>query len=426
MIRQSDVAIRRIFSIQNGGTPKTSVTEYWGGETVWVTPEDLGKNRTQYVDASRRTITDRGIQASNAELVPAGSIVMSTRAPIGYTAIAALPLTTNQGCKTLVPNRAIDSRFYEYELSVRTGDLTVLGTGATFLELSTEALAAFRVPFPPLPTQHKIAYFLDRETERIDALIDKKRRLIDLLEEKRTATISQAVTKGLDPTVPMKPSNIPWLGEVPTHWEVTAVKRVSMVQYGLGQPPPESDDGIPIVRATNIDRGSISKDNLMHANLSDLPLDRAPLLVAGEILVVRSGALTGDSAIITSRWVGSAPGYDLRLTPQTMSAEYLAWFLLSTPGLEQMWLESSRAAQPHLNADELGGVGLPYPPLAEQGSIALFINDYVSTSHRLASTLESQLSLLAEYREALITAAVTGEIDVDTFDNDRNMEEATA
>ena len=334
------------------------------------------------------------------------------------------PVWVNNHIHVLRPSKNVSAAFLTYALNATNWMPYV--TGSTRLKLTQERMMQAPMPEWSLSSQRKIADFLDRETERIDALTDKKRRLIDLLEEKRTATSTQAVTKGLDPTVPMKPSNIPWLGEVPTHWEVTAVKRVSMVQYGLGQPPPESDDGIPIVRATNIDRGSISKDNLMHANLSDLPLDRAPLLVAGEILVVRSGALTGDSAIITSRWVGSAPGYDLRLTPQTMSAEYLAWFLLSTPGLEQMWLESSRAAQPHLNADELGGVGLPYPPLAEQGSIALFINDYVSTSHRLASTLESQLSLLAEYREALITAAVTGEIDVDTFDNDRNMEEATA
>jgi hypothetical protein len=241
-----------------------------------------------------------------------------------------------------------------------------------------------------------------------------------------TATITQAVTKGLDPTVPMKASNIPWIGEIPEHWNVTSDKRVSAVQYGLGQPPPESEDGIPIIRATNIDRGNISEDDLMRADLENLPLDRAPLLEAGEILVVRSGALTGDSAIITTRWVGSAPGYDLRLTPQTISVEYLAWFLLSTSGLEQMWLESSRAAQPHLNADELGGISVPYPPSEAQVAIGKFINGYMSTSQRLTNTLETQLALLAEYREALITAAVTGEIDVDTFDTDRHLERTTA
>jgi type I restriction enzyme S subunit len=192
-----------MFFVQNGGTPKTSVPEYWGGDLAWVTPEDLGKNEGRFIHSSRRTVTNRGVQASNAELVPAGSIVMSTRAPIGYTAIAGLPLATNQGCKTLVPNREIDSRFFEYELSVRTSDLNVLGTGATFMELSTDALASFRVPVPPLASQRRIADFLDRETERIDALIDKKRRLIDLLEEKRTATITHAVTKGLNPAVPM-------------------------------------------------------------------------------------------------------------------------------------------------------------------------------------------------------------------------------
>ncbi|MFI0219737.1 restriction endonuclease subunit S [Streptomyces lydicus] len=189
------------------------------------------------------------------------------------------------------------------------------------------------------------------------------------------------------------------------------LKRVARIRYGLGQPPPLSEEGIPIIRATNVFRGKISADNLLRAHLQDLPLDRAPLLREGEILVVRSGAYTGDSARITSEWAGSAPGYDLRVTPQAVDSRFAAHALLSTAALDQIKLASTRAAQPHLNAEELGEVGLWLPSAEEQRRIADFLDAETARIDRLVRAREAQTGLLGQRFGQLVDGVVAGELE---------------
>jgi type I restriction enzyme S subunit len=157
-------------------------------------------------------------------------------------------------------------------------------------------------------------------------------------------------------------------------WRTTRIKHTSLVSYGLGQPPPLSESGVPILRATNIARGKFTSDGLIFAAKHDLPLDRAPLLKEGEILVVRSGAYTGDSALVTNAWSGSSPGYDLRVSPVCAHPAYIAYCLLSKAALDQVDLAKARAAQPHLNAEDLGDVVISLPPVDEQRRIADFLD----------------------------------------------------
>lgn len=291
-------------------------------------------------------------------------------------------------------------------------------------DLRWDDLRDVRLLVPPRHVQTWIADFLDRETHRIDSLVEAKKKLIDLLAEKRAALISQAVTQGLDPTVPMKDSGVPWFDRIPASWTVGPLKRVAQVRYGLGQPPPTRESGVPILRATNIERGRINSANLMYVDLSDIPTERAPLLQRDEILVVRSGAYTGDSAIITEDYIGSAPGYDLRVTVTGANPAFVAWSLLGESVLHQIALVSSRAAQPHLNAEELGGVVLALPSTDVQALIAEYLSMVTGKFRVLDSALRTQVTLLAEYRQALITAAVTGQLDEATLTGERATEEA--
>ncbi|MFD7320690.1 restriction endonuclease subunit S [Streptomyces sp. NPDC059875] len=193
------------------------------------------------------------------------------------------------------------------------------------------------------------------------------------------------------------------------------LKRVARIRYGLGQPPPLSEEGIPIIRATNVFRGKISADNLLRAHLQDLPLDRAPLLHEGEILVVRSGAYTGDSARITSEWAGSAPGYDLRVTPHAVDSRFAAYALLSTATLDQIKLASTRAAQPHLNAEELGEVGLWLPSMEEQRRIADFLDAETARMDGLNRATERQQKLVTERQIVAFHDSVQGEGGPDLY-----------
>jgi hypothetical protein len=262
-------------------------------------------------------------------------------------------------------------------------------TGIQNLDLGT--FLSVRVPRFPLPMQRAIADYLDVETERIDALLARKRHMIGLLWERHMSNVS-ASSSSVGSLVPLK--------------------RVARVRYGLGQPPPSSPDGVPIIRATNIDRGRITPRDLIRAELGDLPLDRAPLLREGEILVVRSGALTGDSALVTAEWAGCAPGYDLRVTPSLIDSGFLAHQMLASEVLGQILIARTRAAQPHLNAEDLGQVLVRSAGRSAERVIAGRLDSSRGHADAVAERLLSQTRLLVEHRQTLITAAVTGELEV--------------
>ncbi len=191
-------------------------------------------------------------------------------------------------------------------------------------------------------------------------------------------------------------------------WTTTRLKHLARVGYGLSQPPALSHTGIPILRATNIMRGKFTADGLIFAAREALPLDRAPLLREGEILVVRSGAYTGDSAMVTSTWAGSAPGYDLRVSPVGAHPAYIAYCLLSAVALDQIDLARNRAAQPHLNAEDLGDVILRVPPVDEQRRIAEYLDAETARMDVLLAATDRQIEALICRRLAAFRAMTTG------------------
>jgi type I restriction enzyme S subunit len=241
--------LKYLFRVVNGSTPKSTDPEYWDGEIPWVTPEDLGKLSNGTIISTERCITEAGYQSCGTTLVPTGSLVLSTRAPIGHLAVAAVNLCTNQGCRSLIFKSASDRQFYFYQLLAAKSELQYLGQGSTFQELGKYKLEATMLVTPPSHEQHAIAAFLDRETAKIDALMAKKERLIELLQEKRSALITCAVTKGLDPNVPMKDSGIEWLGKIPAHWRIKRFRFLveSATQNGLHKAQEfYNDHGVPI------------------------------------------------------------------------------------------------------------------------------------------------------------------------------------
>jgi type I restriction enzyme S subunit len=179
--------ITEVTKIVAGGTPKTGIKEYWGGDIAWITPADMGKLRTREVSLTRRTITNNGLQKSSAKLFPENSVILSSRAPIGHLAINTVPMSTNQGCRGVVPKKYLDTIFLYYFLKGNISLLNDLGTGATFKELSTKALGSVIIPLPSLSQQKKIVQKLDglfKETKKLEAIYTQK--LADLEEMKKS------------------------------------------------------------------------------------------------------------------------------------------------------------------------------------------------------------------------------------------------
>ena len=289
----------------------------------------------------------------------------------------------------------------------------ITANGITRFGLTGDSIRVGVFALPPLPEQRAIAAFLDRETAKIDALVAKKVRLIELLLEKRFSLISHAVTRGLDPDAPMKDSGVEWLGEIPAHWEVKRLKTISRIRYGLGQPPRELSEGLPLIRATNVNHGRITDEDMVYVDPVDVPMGREAILAEGEIIVVRSGAYTADSAIVPKSYEGSVAGYDMVVTVNGALAQFVAVALLCAYVRDaQLVISSMRSAQPHLNAEELGAAVFLLPPLHEQRAIAAFLDRETAKLDDLVTKVREAINYLKEFRQALISAAVTGKIDV--------------
>jgi type I restriction enzyme, S subunit len=275
------------------------------------------------------------------------------------------------------------------------------------------AFASLKTPCPKSDEQDGIVRFLDHANGRIDRAIRAKKKLIALLNEQKQAVIHRAVTRGLDPTVPLKPSGIPWLGDIPKHWQSKRLKAIAEIRYGLGQPPRETENGLPLIRATNVDGGRILEKNLVRVDPADVPKTRNAFLTEGEIIVVRSGALTADSAIIPKRYAGAVAGYDMVVTVRRARPDFVAMALLcSYVQVDQLVIASMRAAQPHLNKEELGVAAILLPPEEEQKRIVRFIEERNASLDEALTRTEREIELLCEYRTRLVADVVTGKLDV--------------
>jgi type I restriction enzyme S subunit len=187
--------IKEFSSIVNGATPKSNVAENWDGDLSWVTTDDLGKLSGKFITETKRKLTEAGYASCGTTICPAGSVVISGRAPIGHLGILAIEASTNQGCKTLVINRRrASSLFIYFCLMAAKSKLEALGRGTTFIELSTKELGLFSLAFPPLKEQQAIATHLDKQTSQMDRIIDQIHSQIEKLKNLRKALINDVVT----------------------------------------------------------------------------------------------------------------------------------------------------------------------------------------------------------------------------------------
>lgn len=269
---------------------------------------------------------------------------------------------------------------------------------------------------PSLPEQSAIAAFLDSETGKIDSLIAEQEKLLSLLTEKRQATISHAVTKGLNPDVPMKNSGAAWLGEVPVHWCVSPLKYLVTFSSG-GTPSKENldywDGDIPWASAKDLKVETLH-DTADH--ITQLAVDNraASLLPAGTVLVVVRGMILARIFPVTQIAVPMAINQDLKgLQPtEAVDSNYLAWLLRGSADESLQRLDEAGHGTKALRMDAWSSMQLPVPPRDEQIEIASFLDAETAKLDALKDASELVIALLKERRSALIAAAVTGQIDV--------------
>ncbi len=287
-----------------------------------------------------------------------------------------------------------------FDSSYAKSRFAVLANGLTRVGLGQYELDNIELPKPPETEQQRISSFLDHETAKIDALIAEQQRLIDLLKEKRQAVISHAVTKGLNPNVRMRDSGIEWLGEVPEHWEVRPLRWYSACCSGDGLPTEavesvgDEEHAVRVIGGNGL-MGYTDRSNVLHPVLA---VGRVGAL-CGNVHVVDPPAWITDNALVLDP---RRNAYDLR---------FLA-FVLRCRNMNEI---ASKTAQPLITGTQVGDQRVPSPPMEEQTAITGFLDTQLPRLDALTSEVQLAIDLLQERRTALISAAVTGQIDVRGF-----------
>lgn len=406
----------QIFKIHNGATPKTSEPDYWGDEIAWFTPKDLGDNKNKEIAASLKMITKEGYENCGVSLAPAKSIALSKRAPIGHLAITLLPAVVNQGCfllEVLSPN---DVNYLYYWLYANKSTLNSFGQGSTFMELPREKFAMLKISIPSEKEQTAIAHYLDTKLGEIDALIDKQQTLLEKLAEQRTAVITHAVTKGLNPTAPMKNSGVEWLGDVPAHWEVKRLRftlNLNPVKSELNIPEDTLVSFIPM-EAVNFDKDlTLTEERNLDEVYKGYTYFKNDDVVLAKITPCFEN---GKSAIAQNLTNGIAFGTtELHvLRPQDSINNHFLYYLIKSDSFMKIGESEMYGAggQKRVPEEFIKNFLIGLPPYYEQVTIADYLDQETAKIDRLCDTVNQTIGRLKEYRTALITQAVTGKIKV--------------
>ncbi|HDV7160463.1 TPA: restriction endonuclease subunit S [Yersinia enterocolitica] len=403
--------LKRLCSLTTGLTPPTNNEDNYADEGhPWVRPEDINENGME-TRASKYVSNNGWKLLRNIE---PNSTLLCCIGTIGKCGYVREIVSTNQQITAATFRNSERFNFYLMQ-SART-QLEELATGNVLKILNSERLGTLNVVKVEGKEADTIAAFLDHETAKIDKLIEKQQQLIELLKEKRQAVISHAVTKGLNPDVPMKDSGVEWLGEVPAHWKVAPLKHLcSLIKDGTHLPPPRVDKGVPLLSVRNIINGKFNfRDDDSQISYKDYKsLCSSFIPKKDDVLLAIVGATLGKVALVPemeSFHIQRSLG--VFRTNELVQSQQLSYIFESKNFQNLLWGNVGFSAQPGIYLGTLANFSIPVPPINEQTKIIEFISNAVNKLDHLLAQTAQFTSLMQERRTALISAAVTGKIDV--------------
>ncbi len=348
-----------------------------------------------------------------------GDILLSVRAPVGAINIVDQGYGIGRGlCAIRSRINQLERHYAKYLLEVVRTELHVVATGSTYDAVAVDDISNLICVVPPISEQTQIANLLDRKTEQIDELIRVKERRIELLQEQRTALINQAVTKGLDPNVEMKPSGVEWIGEIPKYWEVKRIKYLASL-ISKGTTPTTIgreilyEGEIRFIKVENIVDNQIEFKPEHYIDEKTNQMLKRSQLKENDVLFVIAGTIGKVSLIGPDHLPANTNQAISFIRPhENELPEFIYYWLQSDNIQKTVWLKAVQSAQPNLSMEDLGNLYVPYPSIAEQRQIVKYIADKTQTIVQLIQRAYKQIELFKEYRQSLISEAVTGKIDV--------------
>ena len=340
------------------------------------------------------------------KLASVGALLFSVRAPVGRLNTADQVVGIGRGLCSITAH-SLNQRFLMWVISALRTQLDGVATGSTYEAVSIDDVALLELVTPSAAEQVAIATFLDRETGKIDALVAEQERLIALLKEKRQAVISQAVTKGLNPDVPMKPSGVEWLGEVPAHWSALLGRHL-FAEFDQRSTAGD-EDLLTVSHLTGVTLRSEKTVNMIEAETTE----GYKICRKGDLVINTLWAWMGAMGVSPIHGLVS-PAYHVYALRDGVDPDYVN-ALVRMPVFAQETQRYSKgvwSSRLRLYPEELFQIVLPCPPIEEQRQIAAHVDREVSKMEGLLAEATRAITLLRERRAALISAAVTGKIDV--------------
>lgn len=356
-----------------------------------------------------------------------GDFLFSVRAPVGAVNIADQRYGIGRGLCAIRSHEDIAHLYLWWVLQTSKIQFDAISTGSTFEAVSSEQVCNFALAIPSKYEQHTIATFLDYETARIDQLITKQQQLIELLKEKRQAVITQAVTKGLNPKVPMKNAGVEWLEQVPEHWTVTTLRNLIRAEAVIlqdgnhGELHPTAseyvDDGIPFLMANNVRDGRVNLTDCKRISKNRADMLRIGFAKAGDMLLTHKGTV-GEVAMIPADisgpyWMLTPQVTYYRWTEDKFDAAFYMYQFQSKSILTQLdIIGSKQSTRAYVGLIAQGDLVVTVPPIMEQRAIREELRKHAERFDRMFARATGLIELLQERRTALISAAVTGKIDL--------------
>ena len=408
--------IKHLGKTITGGTPKTEEPEYWtDGDVPWL-PSGKVQNGSIHKEDADTFITKRALAESAAKLIKPGSALIAlTGATCANAAFLTFESTANQSVVGIEPKSNSNGRFIYYSLLAQREQVLTHKSGGAQGGINQEDVRNLVITAPEKVEQTAIAEFLDRETGKIDELVAEQRRLMEVLKEKRQAVISHAVTKGLNPHAPMKPSGIEWLGDVPEDWEVMSLRRCKK-RIQTGGTPPTADqsyyeDGtVPWFGPGSFDENLTLSEPIKWLNESAVKEGVARVFAAGATMIVTIGATLGKVSSLVEDGSCNQQITVIEFDPRRVCARFATYQIKRLEHALRAIAPS--ATLPILGLGEVADIDMVIPPLADQVAIVAHLDTELAKFDTLSTEAQRAIELLQERRTALISAAVTGQIDV--------------
>lgn len=391
MVQWKKVRIQDIGTVVGGATPSTKIdANYKNGHISWITPKDLSTFEGRYIYTGERNITEMGLNSSSTVLMPKNSILFSSRAPIGYVAIAGKELCTNQGFKSVIPNKKIDYLFLYYLLKYNKNKIENLGSGTTFKEVSGSVMKNVEVMIPEdIKEQKRIAAVLNS----IDDKIELNNEINDNLIQQGTSLFNEYLVK---------------FDDVPNNWKVSSLDRIADYINGLTMqkyPPKDNEEGLPVLKIAELKQGCCDSNS----DRCTSQLDEDYIINDGDVIFSWSASLVVDL------WCGGKAGLNQHLF-NVKSNIYDKWFYFwwTKYHLNEFIHEASSKATTmgHIKRDNLSKAKVLIPSK----------NDYESIGHLLKPITDSIVNVklenkrLSALRDSLLPKLMSGEIDVDSIE----------